>query len=56
MSKILQNISNNVVTNSKEIYMQKMNKFVLESVPKVQKFFSTIVVCIIKTKLLLTNN
>lgn len=40
VSKILQNISNNVTTTSKEPFMQLMNNFVEEASPRLNKFFA----------------
>ena len=44
VSKILQNISNKVVTSAKEVYMKKMNTFVEESIPRVMDFFRKLAV------------
>ena len=44
VSKILQNISNNVTTSSKEPFMQLMNNYVEEASPRLNKFFAKLCV------------
>lgn len=46
-SKILQNISNNIVSEGKEQYMQQMNSFVREQAPRIAQYFARLAVRII---------
>ena len=44
VSKILQNISNKILTSTKEAYMQTMNTYVAEAIPIVMGFFKNLAV------------